>query len=238
MNWNVFKVKNENHNKAFEMLCYILFCREHSMKSGIFRYKDQVGIETEPIEINGECIGWQAKFFEKDIDKKQIKLSIEKAKKKNPKLNKIFLYTNYEFRESTKKDGKKPEKQKEIEVFAKNSGIEIVWGVPSHIEFQLSLPENKYLADVFFKLGKTTDDSIDALFSHTETLLNNVNTEINFNKNKIKIDNTHHVQNFISLIYTGKTFSVLRGGGGTGKTAIIKELYSRIHKADIEQLTK
>ncbi len=156
--WNVFKAKHPNYREAFEQLCYLLFCGEHNIRTGIFRYKNQPGIETNPVEINGELVGFQAKFFDEKIDKEQIKESIKKAKEDNPGLKKIYLYVYPEF--SKKKGKKKPEIQEDIENFAKSLGIEIVWRVSSHIEFQLSQPENRYLAEYYFSLGKSTYDCI------------------------------------------------------------------------------
>ena len=46
-NWNNFKAKfNDKEQKSFEWLCYLLFCREFNQPSGIFRYINQAGIET------------------------------------------------------------------------------------------------------------------------------------------------------------------------------------------------
>ena len=68
INWNNFKVKfNEKEQKAFEDLCYLLFCDEFNQKFGIASYLNQAGIETEPIQVNGEWIGFQAKFYETKI---------------------------------------------------------------------------------------------------------------------------------------------------------------------------
>ena len=55
INWNIFKLKfNGKEQKAFEDLSYQLFCFEHDIKYGIFRFKNQTGIETEPIQKDNE----------------------------------------------------------------------------------------------------------------------------------------------------------------------------------------
>jgi len=47
-NWDLFKAKfSENPQDNFEWFCYLLFCREFYKPHGVFRYKDQSGIETE-----------------------------------------------------------------------------------------------------------------------------------------------------------------------------------------------
>ncbi len=87
LNWNAFRLKFDGkESKAFEALCYRLFCREFGRSLGIFRYKNQIGIETEPILGHDELIGFQSKFFDHTINKQEITKSIEKAKLKNPDL--------------------------------------------------------------------------------------------------------------------------------------------------------
>ena len=68
INWNIFKAKfYDKEQKSFEKLCYLLFCNEFNINTGIFRYKNQAGIETEPIEYDDKLIGFQAKFYETKI---------------------------------------------------------------------------------------------------------------------------------------------------------------------------
>ena len=95
--WELFKAKfNENHQSNFEWFCYLLFRREFNKPYGIFRYKNQAAIETEPININDEAIGWQAKFYDTSLSKNSKKLldTIEKAKKDYPRLTRLLFYTN------------------------------------------------------------------------------------------------------------------------------------------------
>ena len=46
INWNVFKIKNENPTKAFEDLCYHLFCRKHNFFDGVPADFNQAGLDT------------------------------------------------------------------------------------------------------------------------------------------------------------------------------------------------
>ena len=112
----------------------MLFCEEHGNEIGIFRFKNQTGIETEPIELNGEKIGFQAKFYDTKIseNKDDIIDSIKKAKRENPKISKILFYLNQEFSESTKKGKKDPEYKIEIEKLASDEKLTIEWRVLSH----------------------------------------------------------------------------------------------------------
>lgn len=47
VNWGVFRAKfNDKEQKNFEWFCYLLFCKEFKQYKGIFRFKNQPGIET------------------------------------------------------------------------------------------------------------------------------------------------------------------------------------------------
>src|SRR3989344_8729504 len=97
INWNAFKTKFDGkEQESFERLSYLLFCDEFNKPLGLFRYKNQIGIETEPLEVDGKKIGFQSKFYETPLasNKAEIKDSLKKAKDKNSKLNKVIFYTN------------------------------------------------------------------------------------------------------------------------------------------------
>jgi len=97
LNWNIFKAKfHQREQSAFESLSYMLFCYEHGIKKGIFRFKNQAGIETEPINHNDEQTGFQAKFYDTklSVNKDDIIESLKKAKAQNPELDKILIYSN------------------------------------------------------------------------------------------------------------------------------------------------
>lgn len=54
INWNTFRTKfNNEEQSAFERLCYLLFCKEFAKDTGIFRFQNHAGIETDPIEKDG-----------------------------------------------------------------------------------------------------------------------------------------------------------------------------------------
>ena len=83
MDWKQFEIKYaQRETWAFEQLAYLLFCAEHNNRVGLFRYKNQAGIETEPIEKEGKQIGFQAKYYSTSIasNKKDIIDSIKKNK--------------------------------------------------------------------------------------------------------------------------------------------------------------
>ena len=151
VNWSVFSNRFfQKEQWAFENMAYFLFCSEYNCPIGIFRYKDQPGIETEPIEIEGVLYGFQAKYINSiSSEKRDIIDSIKKAKDYHPQLNKLVLYVNQELSKN-KKTKEKPQYQLDIEKTALDSDVVIEWRVPSHIEYQLLQTKNKWIYEIFF----------------------------------------------------------------------------------------
>jgi len=105
--------------------------------------------------------------------------------------------------------------------------VQIEWRVPSHFERQLALPENNYLAEYFFSIGKNAIDCLNEIKDHTENILYSIQYEIKFNDQILKIDRT----NFIETIEEDSEKSeiiIISGEGGSGKTALIKEFYEKV----------
>ena len=232
INWNNFKAKfNDKEQTNFELLSYLLFLREFNQeKIGIFRYFNQIGIETEPIKVNGKWIGFQAKFYDAKLsDKKvEIKNSIKNAKKKNPELNKIYFYLHREFAPGKKR--KEPEYQIEIEDFAESQNVIVVWRVRSHFQAQLFLNNNKTLAEYFFSLDNGAIDFIVELIDHTSDVLFPIHTEIKFNESEIKIDRSD-ILNSLKSNLENSPIIILSGEGGVGKTALVEEFYNSLEQS-------
>lgn len=226
LNWNIFKTKFHQHEQTvFESLAYMLFCYEYGITQGVFRFKNQTGIETEPIDHNGVSTGFQAKFYETklSVNKADIIDSLKKAKQKNPGLKKILIYTNQEISESSLKSKKKPVYLADIEKAAKGIKIEIEWRVNSHFEKQLSVPENHYLYNSFFETTKGIVDLLEALTQHSKTILFPIHTNIEYAGKQLKIDRSAIAS---QLKNQSPKVIILSGDGGSGKTALIKESWS------------
>lgn len=225
INWNAFKVKfNGKERATFEQLAYLLFCHEYNRPFGIFRFKNQTGIETEPIQVNEQSIGFQSKYLDISIPagKDDIIDSIQKAKSKNSDLSKILLYVNHEFTESSKSDTKDPQYKVDIESAATKLGVNVEWRVPSHIERQLAEPANHHLLHHFFSLGKGPVEFLEEIMYHTESILKPIRSEIQFSSNQIKID---HKASLNVLRTQDLEIILVFGEGGSGKTGLIKDLY-------------
>ncbi|ULJ60021.1 AVAST type 4 anti-phage nuclease Avs4 [Wielerella bovis] len=227
MDWHNFSVKNSHKEQwAFEQMSYLLFCSEFNNNVGLFRYKNQSGIETEPLEKEGVWYGFSAKFYDVSIGerKKDVIDAITKAKNKNPNIEKIYFYINQELSESSRTNKKKPNYEIEIEEVCKDLGISLIWRVPSHFEVQLALPKNKYIYDLFFNLNPTLDQLQDNVKQHNLSILNAIRTSILVGDKKIELDRTEWITKLNEKIKQGKNI-ILSGEGGSGKTAIIKRFY-------------
>ena len=229
MNWHNFSVKNPNREQwAFEQMSYLLFCSEFDNDIGLFRYKNQTGLETEPLEKDGVVCGFSAKFYDVGISdrKDAIIEAITKAKNKNPNIDSIYFYVNQELSESSKTDRKKPNYQLEIEDACNKLGLDLVWRVPSHFELQSTLPKNKYIYDLFFNLNPTLDKLQDNVKSHNDSILNAIRTSIVTGDKKIEINRNQRIDELLAYAHKEEHL-IISGEGGSGKTAIIKRFYER-----------
>lgn len=227
-NWDNFKAKNSADKQgAFERLCYLLFCKEFGKDVGIFRFKNHAGIETNPIENEGQVIGWQAKFYETRLsdNKQDLIKSIDTTKERHPEVAKIIFYTNQEFGQDVKKTD--PQYKTEIENHAKSKSINIEWRTGSYFESPFVCEQNFSIAEHFFSLKKGILDSIIELQKYTDSILQPIRAEILFGENIIKLDRSAIVG---SIKDTSQTFPlvVLSGEAGVGKTAVVKDIYETI----------
>jgi hypothetical protein len=224
-NWDIFKAKfSENPQNNFEWFCYLLFCKEFNKPFGIFRYKNQSAIETNPIEKNGEIIGWQAKFYNTVLSKykKELIITIEKAKRDYTNISKLIFYTNQEWAQNK---GQESKGKIEIEEQAKDLNIELDWRTASFFESPFVSIENKIIARHFFSLNTSFFDLIEHQQEHTKNILCEIRTNITFNKQPIEIDRKNILE---KLKKEKKQILILSGVAGVGKTAIIKKYYEQL----------
>ncbi len=231
VNWQNFKTKfNNQEQTAFERLCYLLFCKEHGKDTGIFRFKNQAGIETNPIEKDGQVIGWQAKFYDTRLSehKDDFIQSIDTTRTRYPTVNKIIFYTNQEFGQDKKKTD--PQYKTDIENYAKARAMDIEWRTASFFESLFVCEQNFSISQHFFSLKKGILDSIAELSQYTESILKPIRSEITYDGKKIKLDRAAVIATLRDT--AGNPFPIiLSGGAGVGKTAVIKDFYERIKKS-------
>ncbi|MBI9074235.1 MAG: hypothetical protein JEZ02_02405 [Desulfatibacillum sp.] len=225
-NWDIFRAKfNDNPQKNFEWFCYLLFCKRFDRPFGIFRYVNQSGIETEPIDYQGEIVGWQAKFYDTALSNNvtDIKDSIKKSKKYYPSLTKLHFYTNKEWGQYK---GEKPQGLKDIESLAGKLDIKLRWKCASFFESSFVVSDNAIITSYFFSMDEHILNTIKNRQSLTLNFLSQIKTEISFSGKTIVIDRRDALSAFTT---NGGNTYLLSGVGGVGKTAITKILYERDH---------
>lgn len=226
-NWDVFKSKfSDNPQINFEWFCYLLFCKEYNKKNGIFRYKNQAGAETEPIEIDNEVIVWQAKFFDTTLSKKskEINDTIKKCKSYYPNITKIIFYTNQEWAKGNKQV--QPKTKIAAEETCKKNGIDLVWRTASFFESEFVTVDSSLISSHFFSNNISLFDFLESRERYLETLLYNINTDIIFNSQTIQIDRSDLLKEMEEKI-TENQVLVLHGIGGVGKTSLVKDFYNK-----------
>ena len=112
IDWTSFEFYNQNtrgKSLNFEDLCRQLFVNENLSGNKQFKYlhsnPNNTGLETEPIydEINRRWIGFQAKYFESNVDYNQIFKSAELIVKNYcTKVDHVFLFCNKPLKSSAK----------------------------------------------------------------------------------------------------------------------------------------
>ncbi|MCY8138579.1 AVAST type 4 anti-phage nuclease Avs4 [Bacillus inaquosorum] len=228
--WNIFKAKfSENPQNNFEWLCYLLFCEEFGKEFGIFRYKNQSGIETNPVDVDEEVIGWQAKFYETTLSdhKGELIKTLIKSKRDYSDLTKIIFYTNQEWGQSHNPENPEqndPQAKVDIESKAKEIDIQIEWRTASFFESPFVTIKNGLIIQHFFSFEKSIVQLLSEKQTHAESILKDIQTSINFHGRKIEINRNALLERIISEIEKEQVL-MLTGAGGIGKTAVIKRLY-------------
>ncbi|QOG11919.1 AVAST type 4 anti-phage nuclease Avs4 [Arcobacter sp. FWKO B] len=228
-NWEQFKSKfNDSPTYYFEYFCYLLFCLEYNKPQGIFRYKNQSGIEWNPIEVDGRIIVAQCKFYDTSLGshKDEIIEMLTTIQKNYTTPCELKFYTNQDWGQGKKRGTNDSQPKIEIETKAKEYNITIDWRTNETYFLSPDVAFNQELMKHFF-----TDSSIYDLVNekqtHTERVLSNIHTQINFNSRIIEIDKTKEINEIKNQLIFNQAL-ILSGTGGTGKTAIIKKLYEDI----------
>lgn len=154
--WEIFSAKFSNDKEStFEWFSYLLFCREFNLPKGWFGFKNQSAIEKNPIQINEEVIGFQAKFYSSPLSnhKNDFLEMLEKAKRDYPEITKILIYTNQAWTQGYNDNEKKmdePKALKDINSRAKELNIELVPKETSFFDSAFVCLENDDIAKHFF----------------------------------------------------------------------------------------
>jgi hypothetical protein len=231
--WDAFayKCQSEELQRArFEDLARCLFCQRYGIQYGLYQCINHAGNETNVIEKDGDVIGFQAKFFKRQIDKNQIIASLKTAKENNPNQTKVIIYTNLSFGNPTRDNAAKTTKQTTIENEASAIGLKVEWATDKMILDQVA--QYDWIHDVFFSIDSDYESLCEYEKETTKHILNPIGTVIHFRNQDIKINR----DGILSELYDGiinHSHFVLHGEGGCGKTAIIKDLTDKLRANSI-----
>src|SRR5579871_616990 len=223
-NWGNYRAKfNGKEQSTFQWFCYLLFCQEFELPLGISRYENHAGIETDPIQVGEDYIGWQAKFYDTPLSEHvdDLKSAIVTAKTRHPELTKVLFYTNRDFGQHPKKT--EPKYKTDIEKHGQACGVSIIWRTESFFESPFVTKDNSAITKHFFDLGKSIIDFVTELEQHTQSVLDHIHSQIEFKGLQIKIDRSSLIQQIRELL-KGNSPIIISGEGGVGKTAIVKDL--------------
>lgn len=154
--WEIFSAKfSSNKELTFEWFSYLLFCREFNLPKGWFGFKNQSGIEKNPIKYNGDIIGFQSKFYSKSLSthKDELIETLNKVKRDYPELTKLLFYTNQiwsQAHNNTEKRMTPPQALVDIENKAKELGISLEWKEASFFESEFVCLDHDDLSKYFF----------------------------------------------------------------------------------------
>jgi len=227
VNWHKFQAKvGDSAPAEFERLCYLIFCRKYNRPYGIFRYRDHPALETSPIEVDGELVGFQSKFFLDKFSnhKSDIIEAVEKVEKHYKELKRLifFMPMDHDCNQNAADDGHETNAQREVENLAISFGFKIEWFCHSHFEATFS---NK----LYFDIGRhyfSDDHGMFALFDEIDCckkrFLKTIHDSIEVGGKKFKIDRKELLKKI--ELSEGGTIFILYGEGGIGKSGVIKEL--------------
>lgn len=232
ISWDVFNAKFSGKQEyAFEQLSYLLFCHQYDQPTGIFRYFNQAGLETCPVQNGSDIIGFQSKFYSDNVSMSSKEIELKKCittiKTKYPNITKLQFFISKEFSESRKKDDVKPKYQLNLEEHAISLSIEIIWCMRSYFETVLSSNDLLYIKDIFFNPNEGISNYINQVSFSSSIILQQIKSDIEYNKINKKI-----VRDFLcidSFLTNTKNYLIISGNGGSGKSALIKDWHSN-HK--------
>ena len=225
--WDTFKAKypsEQLQRDRFEDLVRSLFCHRFGKEYGIFQCYNHAGNETDTIVENGDIIGFNAKFFVNQIDKKQIMHSIQVAHDNNPDQTKMLIYTNMTFGNSP---NGKTQKQKDIDDYASSLGIAIEWITDKMILDQVI--KINWIYEFFFNIESPLEKLIKIEDYNTASIFAPIHTSISTDNFIIEIDRSKEKEQIVDAILNMKHI-IVHGEGGCGKTSILKSIHETIGK--------
>ena len=237
-NWEIFSAKfSTNKETTFEWFAYLLFCREFNLSKGWFGFKNQSGIEKNPIEYENEVIGFQAKFYSTSLSdhKDDFLEMLKKTKRDYPLLTKILIYTNQLWGQAYSNKEEKmtsPKALLDIENKAQELNISIEWREASFFESEFVTLEHDDLSKYFFteellQGWQRFDDWSNTKASIEEPYFvdNDIKVITPQNRNNSELNVVDGINTIRDKLSTAGTSVRLVGLSGVGKTRFAQALF-------------
>lgn len=222
---------------AFEWFSYLLFCREFNLPKGWFGFKNQSGIEKNPIAHNDKTIGFQSKFYSTALSshKDELLETLDKAKRDYPELSEILFYTNQLWGQVYDKKNKKmkaPQALVDIENRASELGILLEWREASFFDSEFVCLTHEDLSQYFFtetiyRGWQKFDD-----WSNTKSKVEdeyfadeNIKVVTPHHKSKNELSVVDGIKDIRKILKIGGSSVRLVGLSGVGKTRFAQALF-------------
>lgn len=236
--WNEFVGKYPRDPEgAFEALCRLLFRTKYGIGEPLPYFYNNPGIETAPVTVGNEVIGFQAKYFTGEtINDSQAEVlihSIETAKKHysekhQAQITKIIIYTNSAFW-FPKPDEDAIKRQQKIEKALTDNGLSFEWMFGDNILDAVAKNELAY--DLFFDLYSNTSKLPISVKKQNERNFRDIDTCIKYAGQDIILDRSQIVSKLSGLL-AQKQHVIISGESGSGKSAIVKNYWETLPEED------
>lgn len=215
---NFIAVNAGNKQAAFEALARMLFKAKYNLSDNLAYFKNHPGNETDTITVNGSVIGFQAKFFEGSIVKKEILESMRKAKNHNPNQTDYIIYTNTAF--GIPKRGKQMTvDQKDIEDEANHLGLNLEWWFGDNVLDAAS--KDSLINDLFFNPDINIRDLDKHIKRSNDFKFSSIQDSISMSNGVLHADRSGVISEIKTLLNDRKNV-IVTGESGSGKTAVVK----------------
>lgn len=236
--WDQFNYKNENKTNSFEDMCRTLFLRSTKKSGYDFQYNyNQAGLEFEPVSVNidgqEKWIGVQCKYFTTENSSTQygeIYKSIKTAIDYYNNLDYIYIYANSQLKPICKEEEINNKKKKsariELDRISCNK-VKLIWIQKDNILELMKMPKNDDLRRMYFSEEREDDWIKEGISINEKTFLNSSDF---FN---LKLDDINITELYHKI--TEYKVNLLLGLAGTGKTMLIKKMYSDLSDVFLEK---
>lgn len=227
--WDTFKSNcAETKNKAMESLARILFKDKYGLRESLPYFKNHTGNETDVVEIEGEIIGFQAKYFDNGIDASQVIHSLKEARVYNANQTKVIFYTNKEFgNPKTPKENiakgqikKETDAQKHIREEAERLQLQVEWMFGDNILDAVAKNELAY--NLFFNPNVDLIHLDEYIRHANDCYLRNIKDTFIHEGQELSVSREMLVNQLAGMLMENQHV-IVEGESGSGKSAIVKQ---------------